>query len=189
MVLKMAHFRKSTGPRWVKVHIFSQSSKRNGWTENTQPHILHKNNWENWLNLRHTLNRLYLTNILYIHCLRVSLHNEIIILPFLTSTQALSADAPQLASCTWTAQLAQAHCYMSHLMPPKMEGTDQRPPWGPLSRPSYCSFQGTQRLQTRTFSWTETPFVKLPQHILECSTHQPFDKLNNYSGIFYKQII
>ena len=26
-------------------------------------------NWENWLNLRHTLNRIYLTSILYIQCL------------------------------------------------------------------------------------------------------------------------
>ena len=43
-----------------KLKYSHNHQKGNGWTENTQPHILHKNptrikdNWENGLNLRHT---------------------------------------------------------------------------------------------------------------------------------------
>ena len=45
--------------------------ERNGSTENTQPHILYKNNWENMLYLTHTLDKLYLTGILQVQCLQI----------------------------------------------------------------------------------------------------------------------
>ena len=35
-----------------------------------------KDNWEKWLNVRHTLGRIYLTNISFVHYFQISLHDN-----------------------------------------------------------------------------------------------------------------
>ena len=47
------------------------------WKVNTQsPIYCMKDNWENWLNLRHTRNKMYLTSVLEVQYLQIRLHND-----------------------------------------------------------------------------------------------------------------
>ena len=58
-------------------YTFSRSSQEN-WVSwrHTAPYSEYKDNWENCLNLRHTLGIIYLTSILVIQCFQISLHND-----------------------------------------------------------------------------------------------------------------
>ena len=58
-------------------YTFSRSSQEN-WVSwrHTAPYSEYKDNWENCLNLRHTLGIIYLTSILVVQCFQISLHND-----------------------------------------------------------------------------------------------------------------
>ena len=58
-------------------YTFSRSSQEN-WVSwrHTAPYSEYKDNWENCLNLRHTLGIIYLTSILVVQCFQISLHNK-----------------------------------------------------------------------------------------------------------------
>ena len=55
---------------------FSQSSKKMDEIKTHSIIYCINDNWENWFNLRHTLDRIYSKNILYVQWLQISQHNE-----------------------------------------------------------------------------------------------------------------